>query len=74
MKIYLIAAVAIMIGGAYFCGVRIARSECAARISELQSATAYQNNEIQRIANEETVHTAVHDIRNILRDKYTIAE
>lgn len=74
MKIYLIAAVAMLIGGAYFFGVRIARTECAARIAKMQATATYENNEIQRIANEETVHTAVRDIRDILRDKYTIAD
>lgn len=63
-----------LIVGAYFFGVRIAESKCVAQIAKTQTIAIYENNEIQRIANEETVHTAVRDIRDILRDKYTIAD
>ena len=74
MRFYLIAAIAVMIGGAYFCGVQIARSGCRAQIAEIQTATTIKNENIKRNVNDKVIHTTVRDIRSILRDKYTIAE
>ena len=74
MKIYLIAAIITMIGGAYFFGVQITRTECSARLAQAQTAATQENEKITRIVNEKTVHTAVRDIRNILRTKYTITD
>ena len=63
-----------LIGGAYFLGMRIARTECATRIAKMQNTALIENEKTKRIVNDTVIHTAVRDIRDILRDKYTIAE
>ncbi|MBO7508865.1 MAG: hypothetical protein J6T57_01125 [Alphaproteobacteria bacterium] len=74
MRIYLIIAVIVMVGGAYVMGGRIAKNECLSDASELRATDITNMVEMQRIVNEKTVHTGVNDIRGILRDKYTIAD
>ena len=77
-KFYFFILFGAVVCGAYICGANIADAKCRAQIAQ-QNATALQNFQNQitqsKRSNHEIVYkTTVRDIRNILRDKYTIAE
>ena len=74
MQKYLIIAVCAMVLCAYFFGARIAREKCVADGANAQTGEIINNVNMVRNANEKTLHTGVRDIRDILRQKYTIAE
>ena len=77
-KIYLLLAVVALVCGAYFYGANVADAKCRAKISA-QRLENLQNIQNELMKNKKENHeiaykTAVHDVRRILRDKYTIAE
>ena len=74
MKIYLIIAIGIMLGGAYFMGARITREKCKTEIANNQNANILNIIQIKENIDEKTFNTNTRDIRRILRDKYSIAE
>jgi len=74
MKFYLIGAVVALVAGAYFAGGRIAHEKCRAAAANTATEIAINSTNITRIANEKTFNTGVRDIRNILRQQYTIAD
>ena len=77
-KIYLFGMIGVIVCGAYFYGLNVADAKCRAQIAvaNLQSLQNLQNQTIKtKKENHEIVYkTGVHDIRRILRDKYTINE
>jgi hypothetical protein len=73
-KIYLIIAIFFMVLGAYFMGTRIAIMKCAANMANTQTADMVNFMKLNRISDEKVFNTGVHDIRDILRNKYTIAD
>lgn len=77
-KIYIIVGIIAAIFFAYIAGGRIATEQCRADIAEKISAANFQS-QIQIIKtrtkiNEEAFNRGVRDIRNSLRDRYSIAE
>ncbi len=74
MRIYIIVMVALMLMGAYLLGTRVGMARCRANAA-VQSMNAYvQIIKDKEKINAETNHTAVRDIRRILRKKYTISQ
>ena len=63
-----------MVGGAYFMGVRITNIKCRENIATTQTADMVKFMNLNRISDEKVFNTGVHDIRGILRKKYTIAD
>lgn len=77
-KLYLIGLIGAIVCGAYFYGANVADAKCKMNHAQ-ENLQTVQNTQIQIIEskrkNHETVYkTGVRDIRNILCDKYTIAE
>lgn len=74
MKIYFICAVALLIGGAFYMGGRIARTECISEVATAQTNEFIIQLNTQRQIDEKTFHTGMRDVRRVLRTKYTIAD
>lgn len=74
MKKYLIIAVAVIVAGAYFFGVRIGRMKCNMDSVRAQSSEISDIIDIKRNTDEKVFNTNLGDIRRILHEKYTIAE
>ena len=74
MRNYLIITVCAMVVGAYVMGMRIAHEKCKTASANNQTYEIINSVNLQRMANEKVFNTGVRDIRDILRQKYTIAE
>ena len=74
MRIYIFIAVGAVLCAAYFYGLNIGRADCVADISKNTAQIAQQQLNKQEKINVEVNRSNVRDIRNILREKYTIAE
>lgn len=74
MRIYFICATFILVGGAFYMGGRIARTKCISEMATAQTNEVIVQLKTQRKIDEKTFHTAVRDIRSVLRTKYTIAD
>ena len=74
MKQYLIIAVAVIIAGAYFFGLRIGRMRCVIDSVRAQSNEIVNIMDIKRDTDEKVFNTDMRDIRRVLHEKYTIAE
>ena len=74
MKIYLIIAILIIVGGAYLLGNQVAQRKCETRVAQNQTSEIIQTISMQRETDEKVYNTGVRDIRRILHTKYTIAE
>ena len=74
MKIYAVIAMGAVCAVFYFYGVNVGNSKCKIQNFQEQINATEKNNQKQRILNDTVYKTGVRDIRNILRDKYTIAE
>lgn len=74
MKRYLIVALAIIVVGAYFFGVRVADMRCVTTNARANSDEIIKVINIKRNSDEKGFNTGVRDIRHIMRTKYTIAE
>lgn len=74
LKLYLGAAAVAIVGGAYWVGLRLGDEKCRTNVA--QNAIIVQNKITKATdkINEEILHTAVRDIRDVLRAKYTIAD
>lgn len=74
MNKYLIIAFVIIISFVYFAGSRVATERCNTKIAEISASK--QSDMVKKMdeINEKTFNTGVHDIRRVLREKYTIAE
>lgn len=77
-KLYLFMAIVALIFGAWVYGSETAKAVCRAQIAN-QNLREIQEAETKIINTKRMIHdtvykTGVRDIRNILRDKYTIAE
>ncbi|MCR4917534.1 MAG: hypothetical protein K5912_01155 [Alphaproteobacteria bacterium] len=74
MKTYLIMAVVAMVIGAYWAGATISYHKCQtdAGATKIQMLDEITNN--KRIINEKVFNTSGGDIRQFLRQKYTITE
>lgn len=72
-KYILIAAMAVVVF-AYIIGGRVATQKCDIKIAEINASKQLTINKKIGEINEKTFNTGVHDIRNILRAKYTISE
>lgn len=59
---------------AYAAGVRLGREKCRADIAADAGVLQSKTIEIMGDVNAETFNTGLGDIRNVLREKYTIAE
>ena len=73
-KIYMFALVGGMIFGAYITGTIIAREKCQTKIAQSTTEQIKINTINKRKINETVYRTRVHDIRDILHAKYSIAE
>ncbi len=72
--LYMLSFVVVCLIGAYVAGTRVGMARCRANTAT-QSINAYvQTMKQMEKINEKTNHTAVRDIRRVLREKYTIAE
>lgn len=77
-KLYLIGLIGAIVCGAYLYGTNVADAKC--KMNQAQANLQnMQNTQIQIIESKRKNHeivykTGVRDIRNILCDKYTIAE
>ena len=71
MKKYLFVAVAVIIAGVYFFGVRIGRMKCATNVLHAQSNEMINIVNMKRNTDEVVFNTGVGDIRRILHTKYT---
>ncbi len=74
MRIYIIALVGIMCAGAYFAGRVVGRVSARAECNTVATTKYVQTVKQREKINDQTNHTAVRDIRRVLREKYTIAE
>ena len=60
--------------GAYWSGTQIASEKCYAEFAKQQNIKTQNTINLKGKINAETYHTAVTDIRNWLRTKYTIKD
>ena len=74
LKLYLGAAIIIMIIGAFWAGGRITHEKCMVATAQSQNTEITNSIKMQRNINEKVLNTGVRDIRDILRREYTIAE
>ena len=74
MQKYLFMVAAVVALAAYFFGIQIGRMRCVALNARTQSDEIVNIISIKRKTDEKVYNTGLHDIRNILREKYTIAE
>ena len=74
MKKYLIIAVAVIVAGACFFGMRIGCTKCETNALRAQSNEMLNITNIKRNTDEVVFNTGVGDIRRVLRAKYTIAD
>ncbi len=73
-KIYVIAAMCAGIVIAYLIGGRVEMARCRAQVALDVIHSTNQTAQKKRKINEKVFNTGVNDIRDILRDKYTIAD
>jgi len=73
-KIYIIATLTLVIVGVYWSGTRIASEKCHAEFAKQQNIKIQNTINLKGKINAETYNTAVTDIRNWLRTKYTIKD
>lgn len=74
MRIYIIIIGGLMVIGAYWAGNRVGRFSVVAQCNADAVARHIQTIKQMDKINAETNHTAVRDIRRILREKYTISQ
>lgn len=75
MKNYIIIAIVIaLIAFTYWAGGRIAKEKCHANIAKNNQEFQIQSIKQKEKINAETYSSGVADLRNRLREKYTIAE
>ncbi len=74
MKKYLIAAIVIIVAGAYFFGARIGRMQCETNTLNKHFGETINITSIKRSTDEKVFNTGMRDVRRILHTKYTIAE
>ncbi len=78
MKPYIIIAIVLAVGGAYWVGGRVATERARAEFAAQQNIAAAQiQTEIidkKREINATVFNTGVADVRRMLRERYTIAE
>ena len=77
-KLYVVALIWMLVFGAYFYGANVADAECKMNQAQ-ENLQTVQNTQIEIIESKRKNHeivykTGVRDIRNVLCDKYTIAE
>ena len=72
--IYSAILVGVAIFFAYLIGVYVGGVKCHAKIASANYEQIIINTKIMEQTNETVLHTGDHDIRGILREKYTIAE
>jgi len=71
---YLLVFGGVCLIGAYVAGGRVGTARCQANAAAQSMNAHVQTIKQKEKVNAETNHTAVRDIRRILREKYTIAE
>lgn len=74
MRFYIILMICALVFGAYFSGRAVGRVEMREKCKVSGAVQYVQTIKQREKVNEQTNHTAVRDIRRILREKYTIAE
>lgn len=74
MKQYLILAIAVIVAGAYFFGMRSGRMQCITDSVREQTNEIINISDIQRDTDEKVFNTGVDNIRRVLHTKYTIAD
>lgn len=74
IRIYIFVGVVAGLCSAYFMGLNIGRANCVADVSANSVRIAQQQLKKQGEINVEINRTSVRDIRDVLREKYTIAE
>ena len=73
-KIYLLAVGLIIMLCIYFFGMYAGYQKCNAKVATQANNQQSHVIEIQRKVNAEVFNRGVNDIRNVLRQKYTIAD
>jgi hypothetical protein len=73
-KIYIIAGFVLVVLGAYWSGAKIASEKCQADFTQQENTNTQNMINIKGKINAETYNTATVDIRNSLRNKYTIQD
>jgi len=73
-RIYFIGAIGAMVFGAFYAGTQIARAKCRADMADAQTNELITQLDKKRKIDDKVFHTAVRDIRHILREKYTISD
>lgn len=74
MKIYIAVGICAAVFFAYLMGGRIARERCRADNAVAVTVTNADAIQIKRRINEKVFNTSVGDIRDQLREKYTITD
>ena len=74
IKFYFGLVLVALVLGAYWAGKTIAQKECRASSVANQNETIEQIINNERKLNEKVFNTGTSDIRDILRNKYTIAD
>ena len=73
-RFYFTAIICALVLGAFFYGTNLADTKCQMRHIKENSQQQTQLIKNERIIHDTVYKTGVADIRNILRDKYSIAE
>ena len=74
MYLFIFMAVCTAIFFSYGAGVRVGREKCNALTEHNVASQQSELIKTMETINAETFNTGVRDIRNVLREKYTIAE
>ncbi|MCM1294963.1 MAG: hypothetical protein NC311_05430 [Muribaculaceae bacterium] len=74
MRIYIVIMVCVMCIGAYVAGYRVGVANAIVTCERNTTVHLIKTIKRQEKINEKINHTAVRDIRRVLREKYTIAE
>ncbi len=74
LYIFIFAVILAAIFFAYVIGKKIESAECRANYSIAALEQSNKNSEIKKVINVQVLSVGLGDIRNILREKYTIAE